>query len=158
SLHNPLGGGYYPAGMSFDDAQELMRTGPAAFERAVKASLVRHVDAVNALAKRGMRFWDYGNAFLLEASRAGAAVTKPDGRFAYPSYVEDIMGPMCFDYGFGPFRWICTSGNENDLKATDAIAADVLSAMAGEAPSEIRQQTLDNLRWIRQAAANRLVV
>ncbi|HEX4826424.1 MAG TPA: urocanate hydratase [Candidatus Polarisedimenticolaceae bacterium] len=158
SLHNPLGGGYYPAGMSFDDAQELMRTDAPAFERAVKASLVRHVDAVNALAQRGMRFWDYGNAFLLEASRAGAAVTKADGSFVYPSYVEDIMGPMCFDYGFGPFRWICTSGNENDLATTDAIAAEVLSAMAAEAPPEIRQQTLDNLRWIKQAAENRLVV
>lgn len=158
SLHNPFGGGYYPAGLSFDDAQLLMRDDPAAFKTMVQASLRRHVDAVNALASRGMRFWDYGNAFLLEASRAGAAVARPDGTFVYPSYVEDIMGPMCFDYGFGPFRWICTSGLASDLAVSDAIAADVLEALAANAPDEIRRQLLDNVLWIRKADENRLVV
>jgi urocanate hydratase len=158
SLHNPFGGGYYPAGISFDDAQALMRDDPASFKAQVQASLRRHVDAVNAMASRGMRFWDYGNAFLLEASRAGAQVTRADGSFVYPSYVEDIMGPMCFDFGFGPFRWICTSGDPADLAASDAIAGDVLDAMAKDAPAEIRQQMLDNVRWIRQADANRMVV
>jgi len=158
SLHNPHGGGYYPAGLGFDAAQELMRSDPEAFKAAVSVSLRRHVDAVNVLAARGMRFWDYGNAFLLEASRAGAAITGPDGSFAYPSYVEDIMGPMCFDFGFGPFRWICTSGSPSDLTASDAIAGDVLEAMASAAPAEIRQQMEDNARWIRAAAGNRLVV
>jgi urocanate hydratase len=158
SLHNPFGGGYYPAGISFDDAQALMRDDPAAFKSEVCASLRRHVAAVNALASRGMRFWDYGNAFLLEASRAGAAVTRADGSFVYPSYVEDIMGPMCFDFGFGPFRWVCTSGDPADLAASDAIAGGVLEAMAHDAPPEIRQQVLDNLRWIRKADENRMVV
>ena len=158
SLHNPFGGGYYPAGISFDDAQSRMSRDPAAFRDEVQASLRRHVDAINTMARAGMRFWDYGNAFLLEASRAGAAVTRPDGAFAYPSYVEDIMGPMCFDFGFGPFRWVCTSGAPSDLETTDAIAAEVLGEMAREAPDAIRQQMLDNLRWIEQAAANRLVV
>jgi urocanate hydratase len=110
------------------------------------------------MADRGMRFWDYGNAFLLEASRAGAPVTRPDGTFRYPSYVEDIMGPMCFDYGFGPFRWVCTSGKAEDLRTTDRLAAEVLETMAAEAPPETRLQLLDNLRWIRQAEAHRLVV
>jgi urocanate hydratase len=158
SLHNPFGGGYYPAGLSFEDAQSLMRDDPATFKAEVQASLRRHVDAVGALASRGMRFWDYGNAFLLEASRAGAAVTRPDGSFIYPSYVEDIMGPMCFDFGFGPFRWICTSGDPGDLAASDAIAGDVLEAMARAAPPEIRQQMLDNALWIRKAQENRMVV
>jgi len=158
SLHNPFGGGYYPAGISFEDAQKLMREAPSSFKARVQASLRRHVGAVNALAARGMRFWDYGNAFLLEASRAGADVVRADGSFVYPSYVEDIMGPMCFDFGFGPFRWICTSGDPADLAASDAIAGDVLDAMAAAAPPEIRQQMLDNVRWIRQANANRLVV
>jgi urocanate hydratase len=158
SLHNPYAGGYYPAGMSFDDAQVLMRDDPEAFKREVHASLKRHVAAVNTLAANGMRFWDYGNAFLLEASRAGADVSLPDGTFAYPSYVEDIMGPMCFDYGFGPFRWVCTSNDPADLAATDAIAGDVLLEMAAGAPPEIEQQLRDNVHWIRQAQRNRLVV
>jgi urocanate hydratase len=158
SLHNPFGGGYYPAGLSFEDAQALLRDDPAAFKGRVHASLRRQVKAINALAARGMRFWDYGNAFLLEAARAGAEVTRPDGSFAYPSYVEDIMGPMCFDFGFGPFRWVCTTGDAKDLAASDALAAGVLHELAAEAPPEIRQQMLDNARWIEQAGANRLVV
>ncbi len=158
SLHNPFAGGYYPAGISFGDAQALMRTDPPAFKREVQASLRRQVDAVNILAARGMRFWDYGNAFLLEASRAGASVTRPGGGFAYPSYVEDIMGPMCFDYGFGPFRWICGSGDPGDLRTTDTIAGDVLQTMAESAPPETRRQIEDNLLWIRSAEENRMVV
>ncbi len=158
SLHNPYAGGYYPAGLSFDAANALMATDPPAFKARVQESLRAHVEAVNTLAARGMRFWDYGNAFLLEARRAGAAVDAPGGGFRYPSYVEDIMGPLCFDLGFGPFRWVCTSGDPADLAATDALAAGVLEGMAAQAPPEIRQQMLDNLRWIRQAGANRLVV
>ena len=158
SLHNPFGGGYYPAGVSFEDAQSMMRDDPARFRAEVEASLKRHVEAVNAMAARGMRFWDYGNAFLLEAARAGASVTRADGTFRYPSYVEDIMGPMCFDFGFGPFRWVCTSGDPKDLAASDAIAASVLRGMAAAAPPEILQQIQDNVRWIEAAAENRLVV
>jgi urocanate hydratase len=158
SLHNPYAGGYYPAGLSFNAANALMATDPADFKARVQASLRAHVEAVNTLAARGMRFWDYGNAFLLEARRAGAAIDAPGGGFRYPSYVEDIMGPLCFDLGFGPFRWVCTSGDPADLAVTDALAADVLAELAAQAPSEIRQQLLDNLRWIRQAGANRLVV
>jgi urocanate hydratase len=158
SLHNPYGGGYYPAGISFDEAQLLMRDDPAAFKSRVQDSLRRQVDAINVLAAAGMRFWDYGNAFLLEAGRAGAAVTRPDGSFVYPSYVEDIMGPMCFDFGFGPFRWVCASGDHADLAASDAIAGDILEEMAAGAPELIRRQIEDNALWIRKAEANRLVV
>ncbi len=158
SLHNPFAGGYYPAGIPFEDAQRLMRDDPEAFKSRVRESLRRQVDAINALAASGMRFWDYGNAFLLEASRAGAAVTRADGSFMYPSYVEDIMGPMCFDLGFGPFRWVCTSGDPEDLATTDTIAGDVLRSMANDSPGEIRQQMLDNALWIDKAASNRLVV
>lgn len=158
SLHNPFAGGYYPAGLSFDDANRVMNDDPAAFRERVRASLRRQVEAINAMTARGMRFWDYGNAFLLEASRAGAAVTREDGSFRYPSYVEDIMGPMCFDHGFGPYRWVCTSGRPEDLRETDRIAGDVLEAMAREAAPEIRRQVLDNLLWIRRAEENRLVV
>ncbi len=158
SLHNPYGGGYYPVGISFEDAQVLMREDPATFKEKVRDSLKRHVAAINVLAAAGMKFWDYGNAFLLEASRAGAAVTRADGSFLYPSYVEDIMGPMCFDFGFGPFRWVCTTGNPEDLAASDAIAAEVLEAMAESAPAEIVQQMRDNAGWIRQAGDNRMVV
>jgi urocanate hydratase len=158
SLHNPYAGGYYPAGIGFDEASELMNSDPARFKDEVQQTLRRHVDAVNAMAARGMHFWDYGNAFLLEASRAGAAVTRPDGGFVYPSYVEDIMGPMCFDYGFGPFRWVCTSGDPADLSETDTIAGEVLEAMAASAPDDTRSQILDNLRWIRQADEHRMVV
>jgi len=158
SLHNPYAGGYYPVGVSFEDAQNLMRDDPAAFKAKVHDSLRRQVDAINVLAARGMRFWDYGNAFLLEAGRAGAAVTRPDGSFVYPSYVEDIMGPMCFDFGFGPFRWVCASGNPADLRTSDAIAFDVLEKMAADAPEEIKQQVQDNARWILKAEENRMVV
>jgi urocanate hydratase len=158
SLHNPYAGGYYPAGVSFEEAQGLMRDDPAAFKAKVHDSLRRQVDAINIVAAAGMRFWDYGNAFLLEAGRAGAAVTRPDGSFVYPSYVEDIMGPMCFDFGFGPFRWVCASADPADLATSDAIAADVLEEMAASAPDETRRQLEDNALWIRKADANRLVV
>jgi urocanate hydratase len=158
SLHNPYAGGYYPAGRSFEESNAMMRDDPAGFREAVQESLRRQVEAINAVAGRGMRFWDYGNAFLLEAGRAGAAVTRPDGGFIYPSYVEDIMGPMCFDYGFGPFRWVCTSGEPADLRETDRIAAEVLERRAAAAPDETRDQQLDNLRWIREAEQHRMVV
>ncbi|HKQ61269.1 MAG TPA: urocanate hydratase [Candidatus Polarisedimenticolaceae bacterium] len=158
SLHNPYGGGYYPAGLTLERALELMRADPAAFQREVQASLRRQVEAINALAARGLHFWDYGNAFLLEAARAGAAVGRTGGGFRYPSYVEDIMGPVCFDYGFGPFRWICTSGRAEDLRETDRIAADELERLAAEADPQVRGQIEDNLRWIRQADEHRLVV
>jgi len=158
SLHNPFAGGYYPVGLAFDEANQRMVEDPAGFRESVRASLRRHVDAIGALAARGMRFWDYGNAFLLEASRAGAAVTRPGGGFVYPSYVEDIMGPMCFDYGFGPFRWVCTSGDPADLRETDRIAAELLAERVASASPETREQLADNLRWIREAESHRLVV
>jgi len=158
SLHNPWAGGYYPAGLTFEESNTLMVDNSDLFKKKVQESLVRQVKAINQLAKRGMYFFDYGNAFLLEASRAGADITKDDGSFLYPSYVQDIMGPMCFDYGFGPFRWVCTSGKHKDLQVTDKIAGDILEEMANVAPDEIRQQLNDNLRWIRQAEENKLVV
>ncbi|MCO4772236.1 MAG: urocanate hydratase [Deltaproteobacteria bacterium] len=160
SLHNPFGGGYYPAGVSFEDARDVMHRDPAGFKEQVQGSLRRHVAAVNTLSDRGMHFWDYGNAFLVQARDAGADVDDPTGErdFRYPSYVEDIMGPMCFDYGFGPFRWVCTSCDPDDLRRTDRIAADVIRQQAAEAPDDIRQQMLDNLRWIEQADANGMVV
>jgi urocanate hydratase len=158
SLHNPFSGGYYPAGLSLDESNAMMSADPDGFRERVGESLRRQVNAINAMASRGMRFWDYGNAFLLEAGRAGAAITREDGKFLYPSYVEDIMGPMCFDYGFGPFRWVCTSGKPEDLETTDRIAADVLEEMSRTSPREIRRQMLDNLLWIRQAAGHRMVV
>lgn len=158
SLHNPYQGGYYPAGISFEESRRMIAEDPAGFKEQVHASLRRQVAAINTLAGRGMFFWDYGNAFLVQAQRAGADVLRSDGTFRYPSYVEDIMGPLCFDYGFGPFRWVCCSGDPEDLAATDAIAAEVLDQLAGSAPEETRQQNLDNLRWIREAGRNRLVV
>ncbi len=158
SLHNPFAGGYYPAGLTFEESNDRMRSDPEGFKELVRASLRRQVEAINRMAGRGMRFWDYGNAFLVEAQRSGADVTRPDGRFRYPSYVEDIMGPMCFDHGFGPFRWVCTSGEDEDLATTDSIAAGVLEEIAATAPPETRRQVLDNLHWIRQAGPNRLVV
>ena len=158
SLHNPWAGGYYPAGLSFEQANELMVNDPDAFKQKVQESLRRQVDAINSLTAQGMYFFDYGNAILLESSRAGANILKDDGSFRYPSYVQDIMGPMCFDYGFGPFRWVCTSGRPEDLRATDRIAGDVLEEMAAESPDEIRQQLRDNLLWIRQAEENKMVV
>jgi len=158
SLHNPFGGGYYPAGIEFDRANEMMCDDPAGFRLAVQDSLRRHVAAINTMTARGTHFWDYGNAFLLEASRAGADVTRADGSFRYPSYVEDIMGPICFDYGFGPFRWVCASGRPEDLAVTDRIAGDVLERLAAVAPPETRHQLLDNLRWIREAERHAMVV
>lgn len=159
SLHNPWAGGYYPAGVSFDEAQKLMGENPARFKELVQESLRRQVKAINTLAADGMYFFDYGNAFLLEASRAGADVGGSGEReFRYPSYVQDILGPLCFDYGFGPFRWVCCSGLDEDLDATDRMAADVLEGLARRAPAEIKQQLADNLHWIRTAKANKLVV
>jgi urocanate hydratase len=158
SLHNPYAGGYYPAGLTFEQSKEMMAKEPERFQQEVHQSLIRQVAAINIMAERGMYFWDYGNAFLLEASRAGADVMKPDGNFRYPSYVQDIMGPMCFDYGFGPFRWVCTSGKPEDLHVTDQLAAEVLEDMLKTAPTEIHQQLEDNLRWIKAAEGNKLVV
>lgn len=158
SLHNPYAGGYYPVGLSYEEANEMMADDPEQFKKEVHQTLVRHVNAVNKMAAEGMYFWDYGNAFLLEASRAGADIIKPDGTFKYPSYVQDILGPLCFDYGFGPFRWVCTSSDPKDLAITDAIAAEVLEEMIKTAPAEIKQQLNDNLRWIKAAGKNKLVV
>ncbi|MHC1706198.1 MAG: urocanate hydratase [Bacteroidales bacterium] len=158
SLHNPWAGGYYPAGLSYEESNVLMVSDPAAFKKKVQESLIRQVNAIKALTKKGMYFWDYGNAFLLEAGRAGADVFKPDGTFIYPSYVEDIMGPLCFDFGFGPFRWVCTSGNPDDLRTTDRIAAEILTELKAKATEDIRQQLDDNLQWILAAEGNKLVV
>lgn len=158
SLHNPFQGGYFPVGRTYDESATLMSADPEQFKLEVQSTLCRHANAINTMADRGMYFWDYGNAFLLEASRAGADVVREDGRFRYPSYVEDIMGPMCFDYGFGPYRWVCTSGDPKDLAITDRIAADVLNTMKEHATDDIRQQILDNIRWIEQAGANQMVV
>lgn len=159
SLHNPWAGGYYPAGLTFDESNRLMSENPDEFKKHVQASLRRQVDAINKHAAQGMYFFDYGNAFLLEASRAGADVMKPDGSsFRYPSYVQDIMGPMCFDYGFGPFRWVCLSGKQEDLDYTDLLAQQQLEEIYISAPEEIRGQLEDNIRWIKQAKANKLVV
>ena len=158
SLHNPWAGGYYPVGYSYDESNAMMAAEPERFKAAVQQSLRRQVAAINTLAERGMYFFDYGNAFLLESSRAGADVVRSDGKFRYPSYVQDIMGPMFFDYGFGPFRWVCTSGKESDLAATDRIAAEVLQQIAKTAPADIKGQLEDNIHWIVEAAKNRLVV
>ncbi|MBA3901878.1 MAG: urocanate hydratase, partial [Bacteroidetes bacterium] len=158
SLHNPYSGGYYPAGLSYEQANEMMADNPEEFKKQVQQSLIRHVNAVNKMVANGMYFWDYGNAFLLEASRAGADVMKADGTFVYPSYVQDILGPLCFDYGFGPFRWVCTSSDPEDLRVTDKIAEEVIVEMLKSAPKEIQQQLNDNLIWIRKAEENKLVV
>ncbi len=158
SLHNPWAGGYYPAGLSFEESKAMMAENPEEFKKRVQDSLRRQVAAINRLADRGMYFFDYGNAFLLESSRAGADVTTADGRFRYPSYVQDIMGPLFFDYGFGPFRWVCTSGKAEDLEATDRIAARVLEEIRNEAPDDIKGQLDDNIHWIKEAGANHLVV
>lgn len=158
SLHNPWAGGYYPVGLSYEDSNRMMAEEPERFRACVEASLRRQVAAINRLADRGMYFFDYGNAFLLEASRAGADVLNPAGGFRYPSYVQDIMGPMFFDYGFGPFRWVCTSGRPEDLAETDRLAAAVLEELRDTAPASIRGQLEDNLHWIREAGRNRLVV
>lgn len=158
SLHNPWAGGYYPAGLSYEESNRMMAEEPARFRTCVQESLRRQADAINRLTDKGMYFFDYGNAFLLEASRAGAAVTDGKGGFRYPSYVQDIMGPMFFDYGFGPFRWVCTSGRPEDLATTDRLAAEVLEQIRREAPAAIRGQLDDNIHWIREAGRNRLVV
>jgi urocanate hydratase len=166
SLHNPWAGGYYPAGFSYEESNEMMANEPVRFHEAVRESLRRHALAVNALSAKGMYFFDYGNAFLLEASRAGADVTSSAAQasglhpreFRYPSYVQDILGPMCFDYGFGPFRWVCCSGDPADLEKTDRIAQRVLEQLMLESPAEIAQQMEDNIRWIKEAGANQLVV
>ncbi len=158
SLHNPWSGGYYPAGLSFEESNTMMAAQPELFKEKVRESLCRQVTAINKLASQGMYFFDYGNAFLLESGRAGADIKKPDGDFIYPSYVQDIMGPMCFDYGFGPFRWVCTSGKPADLDTTDQIAIRVLENLAASSPDEIQQQMKDNIRWIREAKKNKLVV
>ena len=158
SLHNPWAGGYYPVGHSLEESKEMMADDPDAFRAAVQASLRRQVAAINQLAGDGMYFFDYGNAFLLESSRAGADILKADGTFRYPSYVQDIMGPMYFDYGFGPFRWVCMSEKPEDLEKTDRIAVKVLSEIAAGSPEEIAGQMRDNIRWIEEAGRNHLVV
>ena len=158
SLHNPWAGGYYPVGYSFEESNEMMAKQPEKFKVAVQDTLRRHATAINTMVDQGMYFWDYGNAFLLEASRAGADVMNDKGTFKYPSYVQDIMGPMCFDYGFGPFRWVCTSGKASDLDMSDKIACDVLEEIAKTVPHEISQQMRDNIRWIKEAKVNKLVV
>ena len=159
SLHNPWSGGYYPVGISYDEANRLIREAPELFKAKVQATLKRHADAVNKHTAKGTYFFDYGNAFLLEASRAGGDVMADNGiDFKYPSYVQDILGPMCFDYGFGPFRWVCTSGKPEDLDKTDAIAAQVLERIMANSPEEIQQQMQDNITWIKDAKQNKLVV
>ena len=158
SLHNPYSGGYYPVGMSFEEAKKMMSADPFQFRVAVRKSLVRQVKAINRMVDNGMYFFDYGNAFLLEASRAGADIMKDDSHFKYQSYVQDIMGPMCFDYGFGPFRWVCTSADPKDLALTDKIATRVLEDIYKKAPGEIKQQLADNIHWIKEAQKNKLVV
>jgi len=172
SLHNPWAGGYYPVGLSLEQSNKLMAEEPEAFKARVQESLRRHAEAINKHAEQGTYFFDYGNAFLLEASRAGAKVFKDaeghyisaegtsgeESEFAYPSYVQDIMGPMCFDFGFAPFRWVCASGKEEDLRKTDALASEVLQRLKKNAPEEIQQQLQDNIRWIKGARENKLVV
>lgn len=158
SLHNPFAGGYYPVGLSFEESNTMMAEEPERFKEAVYESLRRQVKAINTIAANGMYFFDYGNAFMLESSRAGADIVKADGSFIYPSYVEDIMGPMCFDYGFGPFRWVCTSGKSEDLDLSDRIAMEELEKLALDSPKEIQQQMHDNIQWIKGAKENHLVV
>jgi len=158
SLHNPYQGGYFPVGRTYDECVTMMSSDPDAFKSEIQSTLRRHAEAVNTMVANGMYFWDYGNAFLLEASRAGADVVNDDGSFRYPSYVEDIMGPICFDYGFGPYRWVCTSGKPEDLARTDAIAAEVLKRMLAKATPDVKQQIHDNLQWIERAGDNNLVV
>ena len=158
SLHNPWAGGYYPVGYSYEESKTMMAEEPERFRECVQESLRRHAAAVNRLADKGMYFFDYGNAFLLEASRAGADIVKEDGSFRYPSYVQDIMGPLFFDYGFGPFRWVCMSEDPVDLAKSDEIAAKVLRDIMKEAPEEIQGQMMDNIRWIEEAGRNNLVV
>ena len=158
SLHNPWSGGYYPIGYSFEEANKLIYENPEKFKNEVKSTLKKHVEIINKHVKKGTYFFDYGNAFLLEASKADADIVKDDGSFKYPSYVQDIMGPMCFDYGFGPFRWVCSSGKQEDLDITDSIACEVLEKLAINAHDDTRQQMKDNIQWIKAAKENDLVV
>ena len=159
SLHNPWAGGYYPVGLTFEEANEMMANEPEKFNGFVQESLIRHAAAVNKHTERGTYFFDYGNAFLLEASRAGADVKGTNGNeFKYPSYIQDILGPMCFDFGFGPFRWVCASGKPEDLQKTDEIACQVLEEMMKNSPAEIQQQMADNIQWIKGARKNKLIV
>ena len=159
SLHNPWAGGYYPVELTFEESNELMASNPELFKEKVRESLRRQVSAINKHAQRGTYFFDYGNAFLLESARAGADIMAENGKdFKYPSYVQDILGPMCFDYGFGPFRWVCTSGDPEDLKKTDALALKIMEEIKASAPTEIQQQMQDNIKWINDAEENRLVV
>src|SRR5690606_21967839 len=162
SLHNPWAGGYYPVGISFEESNKMMAENPELFKETVQETLRRHAEAINKHTAKGTYFFDYGNAFLLEASRAGADVMAENptiGReFKYPSYVQDIMGPMCFDYGFGPFRWVCASGKPADLQKTDEIACIVLEELMKNSPKEIQQQMQDNITWIKGAQENKLVV
>lgn len=158
SLHNPWAGGYYPVGYTLEESNEMMAREPEKFKEAVQETLRRHAAAINKLTAQGMYFFDYGNAFLLEASRAGADIVKEDGTFKYPSYVQDIMGPLFFDYGFGPYRWVCTSSKPEDLAQTDSLAAEVLEDILKDAPEEIQSQLKDNIHWIKEAGKNQLVV
>ena len=158
SLHNPWAGGYYPQGMKYEEANSLMVNNPSLFKEKVQETLRSHVNAINTMAKRGMYFFDYGNAFLLEAKRADADILNESGNFKFQSYVQDIMGPMCFDYGFGPFRWVCSSNQKEDLKVTDRIAAEVLEKLKINSPDEIKLQMNDNINWIKSADNNNLVV
>ena len=158
SLHNPFAGGYYPVGLSFKESNKMMSNNPKQFKKKVQESLIRQTNAINKLTKKGMYFFDYGNAFLLEASRAGADILKKNGSFKYPSYVQDIMGPMCFDYGFGPFRWVCCSNKKEDLKKSDEIATKVLEKIMKNSPEEIKVQMQDNINWIKSAQTNNMVV
>jgi urocanate hydratase len=159
SLHNPWSGGYYPAGLSFDESNKMIRENPELFKTKVRESLIRQVKAINQHTKRGTYFFDYGNAFLLEASRAGADILSENKNdFRYPSYIQDIVGPICFDYGFGPFRWVCASGKDQDLDITDGIAMDVLTRLVTESPTEIQMQLQDNITWLQNAKKNNLVV
>lgn len=158
SLHNPWAGGYYPAGLSFEESKRMMSEEPGKFREYVRKSLVRQVEAINSHTKRGTYFFDYGNAFLLEASRAGADILRDNGEFRYPSYVQDIMGPLCFDYGFGPFRWVCCSNSPSDLAVTDRIALGTMEEMLKDAPGHLKRQLTDNIHWIREAEKNKLVV
>ena len=158
SLHNPWAGGYYPVGLTLEESKQMMAEEPEKFKECVRASLRRQCAAINKLADKGMYFFDYGNAFLLESSRAGADIMTTDGKFRYPSYVQDIMGPMFFDYGFGPFRWVCTSGDPKDLETTDRLAAQVLEEIRKDAPEDIQGQMDDNIHWIKEAGPNKLVV
>lgn len=158
SLHNPWAGGYYPVGISFEESKRMMAEEPEKFKEKVQESLRRQVAAINKLTANGMYFFDYGNAFLLESSRAGADIMDKDGKFRYPSYVQDIMGPMFFDYGFGPFRWVCSSGDPKDLEVTDRIATEVLEEMRKTVTPDIIGQLDDNIHWIKEAGKNKLVV